>query len=280
MSDRPLRRRAARGLAVAVAGLFAGHVLVYRIVAPNVAQRAALLAGTGHAYLPVALALGLILATVAGATAFALGFRRATGLGAGPGRSGSVGLIGALVIPAVLQAVAFLALEVLERALAGAPMGGLLGPLLPDGVALQLVVGAAGGLALVGLDRAGQSGPAVARPGGARRRNRPHPTHRRRSSSPPHPATSGVPRCRPDPPTRLEGAPLRIPRSGCAPRAPLGPLRNPVAYSQGAVASDIPKKGTPPCEVFDSPWAPSPWGLPACSSRPPSRTPRRTPAPT
>ncbi|HYR61967.1 MAG TPA: hypothetical protein VET24_04955 [Actinomycetota bacterium] len=200
MSDRPLRRRAARGLAVAVAGLFAGHVLVYRIVAPNVAQRAALLAGTGHAYLPVALALGLILATVAGATAFALGFRRATGLGAGPGRSGSVGLIGALVIPAVLQAVAFLALEVLERALAGAPMGGLLGPLLPVGVALQLVVGAAGGLALVGLDRAGErAGRAV----GSRRRT----TRRRTQVRPPAP-DSPTPKLLPATSCGIRGPPL------------------------------------------------------------------------
>ena len=42
-------------------------------------------------------------------------------------------------------------------------MGTLLGPLLPAGVALQLLVGAAGGLLLAGLDRAGEiTGRAVA----------------------------------------------------------------------------------------------------------------------
>jgi hypothetical protein len=153
MSDGPMRNRVARGLAVAVAGLFAGHVLIYRIVAPDALQRAVLLNGTGHAYLPLAVALGLIFASVAGAGAFALGFRRATGRGAGGRRRG---LGAALIVPAIAQAVAFLALETLERALAGAPMGSLLGPLLPVGVALQLLVGAIGGLVLVGLDRAGE----------------------------------------------------------------------------------------------------------------------------
>jgi hypothetical protein len=168
MNDGPMGNRVARGLAVAVAGLFAGHMLVYRIVAPDPLQRALLLNGTGHAYLPLALALGLIFAVIAGGGAFALGFRRGTGLGEGRGR---IGLAAALLVPAIAQAVAFLALETLERALAGAPMGSLLGPLLPVGVALQLVVGAAGGLVLAGLDRVGErTGRAVA---ARRRRVRP-----------------------------------------------------------------------------------------------------------
>ena len=145
--------RVARILAVAVAGLFAGHVIVYRILAPGPLQRSVLAGGASHAYLPFALAMGLMLALVAGARTFRLGFRRATVPGTGQRRPG---FAGTLILPAVAQAAAFIALEVLERVLAGAPMGTLLGPLLPVGVALQLVVGATGGLLLAGLDRAGE----------------------------------------------------------------------------------------------------------------------------
>src|ERR1700738_1793498 len=103
MSDAPMRNRVARGLAVAVAGLFAGHVLIYRIVAPDALQRAVLLNGTGHAYLPLALALGLIFAALAGGGAFALGFRRATGR---TSRRPHLGLAASMVVPAIAQAVA------------------------------------------------------------------------------------------------------------------------------------------------------------------------------
>ena len=154
--------RVARTLAVAVAGLFAGHVIVYRILAPRPLQRSVLTGGASHAYLPFALAIGLMLALAAGARTFRLGFRRATIRGTDRRRPG---FAGTLILPAVAQAVAFIALEVLERVLAGAPMGTLLGPLLPVGVALQLVVGATGGLLLAGLDRAGEiTGRAVAVP--------------------------------------------------------------------------------------------------------------------
>jgi hypothetical protein len=159
-----MTNRVARGLAMAGAGLFAGHIVVYRIVAPNASPRAALLGGATHAYLPVALVTGLVLALAGAGGAFLLGYRRATTPGSG---HRSPRLLGTLLFPAVAQAAAFLALEVLERALAGAPMGSLVGPLLWVGVALQLLVGAAGGLVLVGLDRAGElTGRAVA----ARRR--------------------------------------------------------------------------------------------------------------
>ena len=152
--------RVARTLAVAAAGLFAGHVIVYRILAPGPLQRSVLAAGASHAYLPFALAVGLMLAMAAGARTFRLGFQRATVQGTDRRRPG---VAGTLILPAVAQAAAFIALEVLERMLAGAPMGNLLGPLLPVGVALQLVVGATGGLLLAGLDRAGEiTGRAVA----------------------------------------------------------------------------------------------------------------------
>lgn len=143
--------RAARGLSVAVAGLFAGHFLLYRLVAPNALQRAYLLASTGHAYLPTALTLGVGLAAVAAVGTLVAGFRRAHG-----GGTRAQGLLVAVVAPALAQSAAFIVLEVTERRLAGAPLTGLLGPLLPIGVLLQLVVGALGGLALFGLERAAE----------------------------------------------------------------------------------------------------------------------------
>lgn len=149
------RSRTARGLAVAVAGLFAGHWLVYRILAPNALQRALLLAETGHAYLPPAVTVGAGVAALAAATTFVAGVRRGSrGPGGNANRHHS--LVQTILLPAIAQAVAFCLLEALERVLAGAPLNGLLGPLLPIGVGLQLAVGALGGLLLFGLERAGE----------------------------------------------------------------------------------------------------------------------------
>ncbi|HLI57555.1 MAG TPA: hypothetical protein VKY26_11065, partial [Actinomycetota bacterium] len=156
------RYRTARGLSLAVAGLFAGHWLVYRILAPNALQRALLLAETGHAYLPPAVTAGAGLAAVAVVMTFCLGFgrgarlRRGRRAGGGSQVASRHTLLRAIVLPALAQAIAFCLLEALERLLAGAPLNGLLGPLLPVGVALQLAVGALGGLLLFGLDRAGE----------------------------------------------------------------------------------------------------------------------------
>ena len=156
--------RTARALSVAVLGLFAGHMLLYRLVAPGALQRAYLLASTGHAYLPPALSFGAGLAVVAVVATILAGARRAA-----RGGHDRPDLLLAMVVPAVAQAAAFVVLEVAERALAGAPLTGLLGPLLPLGIVLQLVVGALGGLALFGLERVGEkAGTLLAAP--ARRR--------------------------------------------------------------------------------------------------------------
>lgn len=143
--------RAARGLSVAVAGLFVGHLLVYRLIAPNALQRAVLLASTGHAYLPPALAAGAALAGMGAIASFLLAFRR----GRGARGSRRSPLLWAVVLPAVAQAGAFVVLEVAERLLAGVPLGGLF-LILPVGILLQLAVGALGGLLLFGIDLAGE----------------------------------------------------------------------------------------------------------------------------
>src|SRR5882672_11963901 len=102
MKDGPMGSRVARTLAVAVAGLFAGHVIVYRILAPGPVQRSVLTGGASHAYLPFALAAGLVLAMAAGAGTFRRGFQRGTVRGIARRRPG---LAGSLVLPAVAQAV-------------------------------------------------------------------------------------------------------------------------------------------------------------------------------
>src|SRR5207249_4554871 len=102
--DGPMGNRVAHPLAVAVAGLFAGHVIVYRILAPGPLQRSVLAGGASHAYLPFALAIGLMLAVAAGARTFRLGFHRATDRGTGQRRPG---FAGTLIVPAVAQAAAF-----------------------------------------------------------------------------------------------------------------------------------------------------------------------------
>src|SRR5215469_5433749 len=134
--------RTGRVLTLAVGGLFAGHYLLYRLVAPNSLQRAYLLASTGHSYLPAILPVAGAVGMIALVAAVLAGFRRGRHPEADGGRGQS--LARALLVPALVQAVAFLVLEGLERAMAGVPLTTLLGPLLPLGVFLQLVVGALG----------------------------------------------------------------------------------------------------------------------------------------
>lgn len=166
---------------MAVAGLFVGHLLVYRLIAPNALQRAVLLASTGHAYLPPALAGGAALAGMGAAASFLLAFRRGRAAAGGPwGRRSP--LLWSLVLPAVAQAGAFVVLEVAERLLSGIPLGGLF-LILPVGILLQLAVGAFGGLLLFGIDLAGEgAGQAWSRG--------PQPAAAARTHSPP-PATAG-----------------------------------------------------------------------------------------
>lgn len=173
--------RAARGLSVAVAGLFVGHLLVYRLIAPNALQRAVLLASTGHAYLPPALAAGAALAGMGAIASFLLAFRR--GRGALRGRRST--LLWASVLPAVAQAGAFVVLEVAERLLSGVPLGGLF-LILPVGILLQLAVGGLGGLLLFGIDLAGEGA------GRLWARGRPLPPAARANPSMPGPPAAPV----------------------------------------------------------------------------------------
>jgi hypothetical protein len=125
-------RRRPAVLGVAVGGVLAGHWLTYLTVSPTSHAREALLHYTGHAYLGLANDVGLLVVLAAFAAIF-LG--RLTANGFYGGASITRRIVG-------FQVGAFLAMEVLERITAGAPLTALAHHLLlPIGIALQIGVG-------------------------------------------------------------------------------------------------------------------------------------------
>lgn len=151
--------------ALGVAGLGAGHVAEYLLLAPHHHARQELLAATGHHYLPVGLQVAMLAGLLAVVGAFVSAVRRAA---AGQSRPPAAHRW-ARLLP-VAQAVAFVALEVGERVAAHASLGDL-GTVLVVGLPLQLVVGALARLLVTGVERAGEllgsalrgNGPAPAR---------------------------------------------------------------------------------------------------------------------
>lgn len=146
-----MRSPRVRGLplfAFAVAGLLAGHGLSYVVAVPDPHHRDFLLDHTGHAYLPAAgrLALILVIAAVATVVGRALSSRR----------SDTAGSLSSLALRlGVVQVAAFAGLEVLERLLSGAPLDTFVGDrLLVVGIAAQILVAAVGATLLRWLIRA------------------------------------------------------------------------------------------------------------------------------
>jgi hypothetical protein len=125
-------------LGIATAGILTGHWLTYLLDVPQGELRASELARTGHGYLPIAGQLATV------CMAFTLAFLFWSRV-IRP-RACRTPTIAALTLRlAALQAGAFVAMELAERAVAGAGFADLLhGGLLPLGVALQL------GLAVIG----------------------------------------------------------------------------------------------------------------------------------
>ena len=117
-----MRERAKlRGLPVfgfGVAGLLIGHAISYAIAIPDPHHRDLVLERTGHGYLPLfgEAALILLLAGVAAVVARALA-------GGRPERAGRFAGLAALLI--CVQVSAFVGQEVLERLVAGVPLGDL-----------------------------------------------------------------------------------------------------------------------------------------------------------
>lgn len=139
-----------RGLPVfgfAVAGLLVGHFVSYVLAVPDPHHRDLVLGQTGHGYLPAAGEAALVLA-LAGVVALVV--RSWSGRGrADAGRLGS--LARSL---ATIQVLAFAGQELLERLVAGAPLGGLVhGHVLVVGVLVQVSVALAGAAVLHWLAR-------------------------------------------------------------------------------------------------------------------------------
>jgi hypothetical protein len=125
-------RRRPAVLGVAVGGVLAGHWLTYLTVSSTSHARAALLHDTGHAYLGLANDFGLLVVLAAFAAIF-LGRLTTTVLDAGAAVTRR--LVG-------FQIGAFLAMEVLERITAGAPLTASAHHLLlPVGIAVQIGIG-------------------------------------------------------------------------------------------------------------------------------------------
>lgn len=133
-------------LAVATAGLIAGHSLTYLRLAPSASGREALLDATGHGYLDRAMVVAGALALMSCLFWLAAGAMKSRQL--------HPSLFGTAATLAVIQVAGFGAQEVLERLVAGAPLHSL-GAVLLLGVPVQLMVAAAGALLITGLHRAG-----------------------------------------------------------------------------------------------------------------------------
>lgn len=158
----------------AAAGLVGGHLLNYVWLSPEPRARHAILAVTGHSYLPDGLVIGLVAALLAGIGTTILG-------ALAPGRRPS--LRHAALCLAGLQTAGFLLLEVVERLLGGAPLSDLAGPVLVLGVPLQVVLALLGASVLVLIAR-------TARVAMARLSRGPRPVVVRRIRQPLPPARS------------------------------------------------------------------------------------------
>jgi hypothetical protein len=124
-----VRRRAAT-LGVAVGGVLLGHRLTYLLIDPGAQARTALLRRTGHAYLGFANDLALV-AALTGLAALFVGQ-----LVASSRSERGTDLTRRIV---AFQVSAFVLMEVLERVMAGAPLGGL-ARVLTVGIATQAAV--------------------------------------------------------------------------------------------------------------------------------------------
>lgn len=142
--------RTTRGLPVftfAVLGLAVGHSIAYLIAIPDAQRRASVLRNTGHAYLPLLVEIGLILA-IAGAASLVMSAL------ASRGRIREDSFMRTAVGLGALQAGAFVVLEVVERLLTHMPLNELVSDhLLAVGVVVQLGVAVVGALVLRAMAR-------------------------------------------------------------------------------------------------------------------------------
>jgi hypothetical protein len=165
-------RRTIRRLPLAgagVAGAAVGHSIAYLIVAPEGRARAILLAGTGHGYLSTIAAAEVVLGLLALLTFAGRRFHRGLRSERRPPSEEPWAWLAARL--ALLQIAIFGVQEVVERAVAGHPVGDLLSDrLLSIGVLVQVAVAVGVATLLIMLGRAAE---AVGRAFGRQRLPRP-----------------------------------------------------------------------------------------------------------
>ena len=134
-------------LSVAAAGVLAGHWLTYLVSVPDGRARTAALAATGHGYLSLVGELVTAFAALSIAAVF-VGALVDAGSGPRPGRALALRL-------SAIQVAAFCSMEVLERVMAGSPVGALArSAILPVGVLANVGVALLGAIALRWILRA------------------------------------------------------------------------------------------------------------------------------
>lgn len=134
-------------IALAVSGLVGGHALGYAIAVPDPAHRSFVLAQSGHQYLPSASMAAAILGIAALFAGLAAGFSHTS--------HRTISVRRAALMLGLVQSVGFLALEIVERLVADAPLSGLSPSLVVIGVAVQIVVGIVAALVWFGVRRLG-----------------------------------------------------------------------------------------------------------------------------
>jgi hypothetical protein len=139
-----------RGLPVfgsAAAGLLLGHALSYMLAVPDPYHRDLVMARTGHGYLPAASQAAVIMALAAVAAILARAWSNRD-----RGETERFSSIAGTL--ASVQIGAFVALEILERVVAGAPLGDLMRDhLLVIGIVVQVMVSLAGAAILAWFAR-------------------------------------------------------------------------------------------------------------------------------
>jgi hypothetical protein len=135
---------------VAVGGVVLAHWLAYVLAVPSAHERAEVLAASGHSYWVMAIKLAVVLVLAA----FGTLFLQHAGRPAREQELGREAFSPIAVRLSLLQVVAFAAMEVTERLVVGAPVAHLFHHrIFLMGLALQLIVAAAGALLLLWVSR-------------------------------------------------------------------------------------------------------------------------------
>jgi hypothetical protein len=149
----PLHRRTVGGFSlvgVAVGGVVLAHWLAYVLAIPGADARAQVLAASGHSYWVMAIKFAVVL----GLAALGALFLRHLDRSPRTWESGQEAFSRIAARLSLLQVMAFIAMEVTERLVVGAPVAHLFHHrLFLMGLALQLIVASAGALLLLWFSR-------------------------------------------------------------------------------------------------------------------------------